>query len=128
MVHIQSVTTKHFWRSMRMESVSKGECIPCNTSWCLSCKQITATTTCESTQTKEKFSVHHKISSKRKYVIYLLGCLTCKIHYVGKADTPFPIRLNNHSKNIKSPNTVKACKHFHNWTHVFHKHGKFLLL
>ena len=66
--------------------------------------------------------------SKGEYGIYLLGCPPCKIHYVGKAETPFHIRLNNHSKDIKSPSTIKACKHFDNWTHVFYKHGKFLLL
>ena len=35
-------------------NMTKGECIPCNTSQCLSCQQIISTTTFESTQTNEK--------------------------------------------------------------------------
>ena len=61
-------------------------------------------------------------------VIYLLECLLCKIQYVGKSETPFHIRLNNHRKDIKNPHAIEACKHFNNWNHVFHKPGKFILI
>ena len=54
------------------QNVTKGECIPCNTSRCLSCQQIIATTTFESIQTKEKFNIYNKTSCKSKYIIYLL--------------------------------------------------------
>ena len=33
----------------------------------------------------------------------------------------------NHRKDIKNPHAIEACKHFYNWNHVFHKHGKFIL-
>ena len=36
------------------------------------------------------------------------------------------IRLNKHSKDKKNPHSIRACKHFNNWNHVFHKHGKFI--
>ena len=108
--------------------MAKGESIPCNTSRCLLCQQIIATTIFESTQTKEKFDIYHKVSCKSNYVIYLLQCLLCKIEYVGKSETPFHIRLNNHRKDIKNPHAIEACKHFNNWNHVFHKHGKFILI
>ena len=32
----------------------------------------------------------------------------CKIQYVGKTETPFHMRLNNHRKDVKSPNSFKA--------------------
>ena len=61
------------------QNVTKGECIPCNTSRYLSYQQIIAVTTFESIQTKEKFNICHKISCKSKYVIDLLECLFCKV-------------------------------------------------
>ena len=87
--------------------MTKGECIPCNTSQCLSCQQIITTTTFESMKTNDKFNIYHKISSKGRYVIYLLQCLLIKIRYVGKLETPFHIRLNNHRKDIKIPCMIK---------------------
>ena len=42
------------------------------------------------------------------------------------SETSFHIRLNNHRKDIKNPHTIKACKYFNNWNHVFHKHGEFI--
>ena len=52
----------------------------------------------------------------------------CKIQYVGKSETSFNIRLNNHRKDIKKPNTIEACKHFNNNEHTFTKHGKFIII
>ena len=108
--------------------MAKGERSPCHTSRCLSCQQLIATTTFESIQTKEKLNIYHKISCKSNYVIYLLECLLYKMQYVGKSETPFHIRLNNHRKDIKDPHAIEACKHFNNCNHVFHKHGKFILI
>ena len=109
------------------QNTTKGECIPCNTSRCLSFQQVIATTTFESTHTKEKFNMYYKVSCKSNCVIYLLECLLCKIQYVRKSETPFHIRLNNHRKDIKNPNAIEACQHFNNWNHTFHKHGKFII-
>ena len=52
----------------------------------------------------------------------------CKIQYVGKSETPFNIRLNNHRKDIKKQNAIEACKHFNNSEHTFSKHGKFIII
>ena len=92
------------------QNVTKGECIPCNTSRCLSCQQIIATTTFESIQTKEKFNIYHKISCKSNYIIYLLECLLCKIQYARKLETPFYMRLNNHRKDIKKSSRYRSVK------------------
>ena len=85
----------------------KGEYVPCNTSRCISCQQIIATTY-ESIQTKEKFNIYYKIYCKSKYVIYLLECLLCKILNDGKAEAPFHIRLNNHRKDIKKTSHYRS--------------------
>ena len=52
----------------------------------------------------------------------------CKIQYVGKSEKSFNIRLNNHSKDIKKPNAIEACKHFNNNEHTFSKYGKFIII
>ena len=46
------------------QNETKGECIPCNTSQCLSYQQITVTTTLGSTQTKGKSNIYHKVLVK----------------------------------------------------------------
>ena len=43
----------------------------------------------------------HQVTCHSNYVIYLLECIMCKIQYVGKSETSFNIRLNNHRKDIK---------------------------
>ena len=47
---------------------------------------------------------------------------------VGKSETSFHLRLNNHRKDIKNPNAIEACEHFNNLNHAFHKHEKFILI
>ena len=74
---------------------------------------------------KRKFNIYHKISSKGNYV-YLLECLLCKIQYVGKSETCFHIRLNNHRS--PNPHSIEACKHFIKRNQVFHQDGKFTLI
>ena len=126
---IGTITIRHNQKLLKVEqNVTKGHYIPCITLQCLSCQQIIATTAFKSTQAKEKFNIYHKGSCKSNYVIYLLKCLLSKIQYVGKSETPFHIRLNNHRKDMKNPNAIEACKYFSNWNHVFHKHGKFIFI
>ena len=81
--------------------MAKGDCIPCNTSRCLSCRQIITTATFESTQTKEKFNIYHNIYRESNYAAYSLECLLCKMQYVGKFETPcnVTIQCNNYSLN-----------------------------
>ena len=93
-----------------MENVNKGECIPCNTLRYLLCQQIILTTTSESTQTKEKFNIYHKISCESNYVIHLLEYLLCKIQYVRNLETLFHINLSNHRKDIKILSLSKHAK------------------
>ena len=52
----------------------------------------------------------------------------CKIHYVGKSETSFNIKLNNHRKDLKKPNAIEAFKHFNNNEHRFSKDGKLIII
>ena len=62
---------------------------------------------------------------------YLMECTLCKIQYVGKTETPFNIRLNNHRrKDVKgnNPKAIPASIHFKQAVHNFNKHAKFTLI
>ena len=41
-----------------------------------------------------------------------MGYTICHQQYVGKNETPFKIRLNNHRKHVKDPKAILADKHF----------------
>ena len=55
-----------------------------------------------------------------------MKCFLCQ--YVGKAETSFNIRLNNHRKDRKKANAIMACKHFQQESHNFNKHAKFTII
>ena len=59
-----------------------------------------------------------------------MECTLCKIQYVGKAETTFNIRLNNHRKdaNGNNPKAIPASIHFKKPHHNFNKDAKFTLI
>jgi len=59
-----------------------------------------------------------------------MECTLCKLQYVGKAETPFNIRLNNHRKDATGNNqkAIPASMHFKQTGHNFNKHAKFTLI
>ena len=65
-----------------------------------------------SQQTERKFKIYHKVNSKSEYAIHLMERTLCNKQYVGKAETTFNIRLNNHRKDTKDPHAILACRHF----------------
>ena len=79
-------------------------------------------------QPQEKINMYHKVSCKSNYVIYLLKFLLTKKQYVGKSKTHFHIKLYNHRKDIKNPNSIEPCKHFENRNHLSYSHGKLMLI
>ena len=86
----------------------KGKCEPCNTSKpSLWCKQVIDTSTFPSYQTKQLYTVFYKLNCKSKFIIYLMECAWCKVQYIGKAETAFNVRLNNHKiwaiQNLSRP-------------------------
>ena len=60
-----------------------------------------------------------RVNCKSSFIIYLLECYICNIQYVGKSETPFNIRLNNHRKDIK---------HFKRHDHDFSNHGEIIII
>ena len=105
----------------------QGKCTSCLTNNRTLCsKQILHTTTFRSNQTKRIFHIYHNLNCKRKYVIYLLECTKYKIQYVGKAETEFNIRLNNHQKDVWKPDAIPASRHFSGKNHNFNTHVKFI--
>ena len=57
-----------------------------------------------------------------------MECALCKIQYVGKAETAFNIRLNNHRKDVNNPKSIPADFHFRKPGHSFNLHAKFTLI
>ena len=94
----------------------------------LCCKQIVHTTTFRSNKTNRLFHIYHNLNCKSKYVIYLLECTKCKMQYVGKAETEFNIRLNNHRKDVWKPNAITASRHYSGKNHNLNTHAKFILV
>ena len=57
-----------------------------------------------------------------------MECALCKDQYVGKAETTFNIKLNNHRKYVNNPKSIPADLHFRKPGHSFNLHGKFTLI
>ena len=59
-----------------------------------------------------------------------MECTLCKKQSVGKAETHFNIRLNNHRNYVKNPHskTILACKNFKEKNHNFSKHAKLIII
>ena len=66
----------------------------CNTTRSALCyMQVVNTNTFRSNQTKPVFNIYHNTPYKSRWIIYLLECILFTIHYVGKSETNFNIRL-----------------------------------
>ena len=92
------------------------------------CQQVLKTNTFTSYRTGETFKIFHQLNCKSSHLIYLLQCRICQLQYVGKSETSFNIRLNNHRKDSKNKNPILACKHFQNSNHNFQRDAKFTLI
>ena len=111
-------------------SINSGICKPClSRSDCQCCKQFIKTRTFSSQITKETYDIRHNLDCKSSKVIYLLDCQKCGAQYVGKSETPFNIRLNNHRKDVNNTEaTLSVSKHFQEANHSFNKDAKFTLI
>ena len=104
-------------------------CQPCRTRPDnLCCKQVKKTATFSSNKDKQEYKILHEMNCKSNFVIYLLECQLCKVQYVGKSESPFNIRLNNHRKDSKKLNPILACKHFQENNHIFQREARFTLI
>ena len=76
--------------------------------------------------------VHFEVTNHSNYtlyftifIIYLLKCALCKVHYAGKAESAFNIRLNNHRKDANHSKSIPVDFHFRKSVHSFKLHAKF---
>ena len=108
---------------------TNGKCSPCfSNSRTLCCKQVIKTEHFKSNQTNRTFTISQKTNCKSNFIIYLLECKLSKIQYVGKAETAFNLRLNNHRKDVKDPKAIPADKHFSQTGYNFNLHAKFIII
>ena len=95
----------------------------------LCCQQVISTQTFRSDTTGKEFYIRHKLKCHSKYIIYLGFCVLCKKHqYVGKAESTFNIRLNNHRKDANKEKSIPFDEHFRCANHNFTKHARFILI
>ena len=126
---IESNTIEHNKKLIRSNNKVNGKSSPCLSSTrTLCCKQVVSTACFKSNQTNRVVKIFHNINCKSTFLIYLLECNLCNIQYVGKSETTFNIRLNNHRKDVKDPNDLPADKHFTLQGHDFNKNAKFSLI
>ena len=57
-----------------------------------------------------------------------MECMLCEVQYVGKSETAFNIRLNNHRKDVNNPKSIPVDLHFRKLGHSFNLHAKFTLI
>ena len=60
---------------------------------------------------------------------YLLECKKCQnIQYVGKTETYFNLRLNNHRKDAQKADGILASRHFAMKDHIFNGDASFIII
>ena len=93
--------------------MKKGKCPPCsvnNMTFC--CKQVISSSTFKSQQTNKSYTIFNEVNGSSAYVIYLMECTLQNKQLVGKSETSFNIRLNNHLKDVKKLDAILACRDF----------------
>ena len=90
-------------KRLNESTLKLGKCSPCfGNSRTLCSNQVITILTFKSQQTQKTYEIFHEVNSSSTYVKYLMKCTLCKPENVGKAETPFNIRLNNHRKNMQN--------------------------
>ena len=74
-------------------------------SWC---KKINQTTTFTSPNNNKTYTIFHTVDCQSSWIIYIIECNICKLQYIGKSETAFNLRLNNHRNHIKKG--VSSCE------------------
>ena len=94
----------------------------------LCCQQVQKANVFKSYKTGKTYTIFHQLTCKSQAIIYLLQCRICFIQYVGKRETIFNLRLNNHRKDSKKKDAILACTHFQKSNHIFQRVTKFVLI
>lgn len=57
-----------------------------------------------------------------------MECILCNKQLLGKAETSFDIRPNNHQKDVEKVDAIMVCKHIQQESHSFSRHAKFTII
>ena len=57
-----------------------------------------------------------------------MECRICRIQYIGKSETEFNIKLNNHSKDVNRQNPPQVDQHLNLPNHKFNQDARFTLI
>ena len=76
------------------------------------CKQVNATASFNSYKNKRTFKLFHNLTCKRRFSIYLMERILCKLQYVGKLETPFTLCLINHRSDVFDKSAIPTYRHF----------------
>ena len=97
----------------------------------LCCKHVLHTQSFKSGVTQKTYHIFHDLNCKSRLLVYLMECRICGIQYIGKSETEFNIRLNNHRKDVNRQNAPQADQNFcliKLPNHNFNQHAGFTLI
>ena len=107
----------------------EGKCTICKSGIRSLCRlQIHNTHSFRSQQNGRICTILHQVNCKSDFVIYLLECKKCHIQYVGKAETDFNLRLNNHRQDVYKGDSIPASRHFAMKDHIFNRDVSFIII
>ena len=108
------VSTKLTGRTPEGHTTTMGSCGPCNKPKCSWRVLINKTSTFTDTQRDGKvIDLFHTVNCQSTFVIYIIECRICRLQYVGKSETTFNMRLDNHRNHIKrGVNSCELSEHF----------------
>ena len=93
-------------RTSEGHAIIKGKCGPCNKRKCSWCALINKTSTFTGTRRDDKvFDIFHTVNCKST-LIHIIECRICRLQYIGKSETAFNLRLNNHRNHIKREESI----------------------
>ena len=93
-------------------------CFNCNKKCILCDKHLIQTQTFQSSQTKEVFTIRHRLTCETTNVIYLLFCDKCDhCQYVGETQNKLKTRFYLHRSQIKQNAGTLVTKHFNSPGH-----------
>ena len=110
--------------------LTRGKCYKClSRLGNLCCKQTDSADEFSSATTTKTYKIFHNMNCQSKGIIYLGCCTLCSnSQYVGKSETKWNIRLNNHRKDSSKVETIPFDKHFQLPNHNFTEHARFILI
>ena len=96
-------------------------CEACGKPKCSWCKEINETTTFTSSNSNKIFKIFHSVNCQSSWVIYIIECNICNLQYIGKSETAFNLRLNNHRNHIKKG--ISSCELTEHFLHNKRTHN-----